>query len=63
MEKYWYLKIATECPVCGKGNVEKLRVYGEKPERWEDRNQFKSTYDHCMEEVYYCNSTWPRMRG
>lgn len=38
--KYWYMYYETECVLCGKGHIEKRRMYYPKPENYRDRYKF-----------------------
>jgi len=46
---YWYLTTINECPICGRQEVVKERMYTEKPVNPEDRFIFIQIYDWCME--------------
>ena len=52
MRPHWYRIHLGECPVCGSDQSYRERVYGERPEKNEDRYVYRpdsQTYDHCME--------------
>lgn len=49
---HWYMIYVGECPVCGRDQGYRERVYGKKPK--DQRKCYKQlstseTYDHCME--------------
>lgn len=46
-EKYWYKIVREHCPVCGEENNYKYRVYGPKPERYEDRLEYRYINHGC----------------
>ncbi len=49
--KHWYRLYIGECPVCGRDQSYRERVYGERPEDLKDRIIHLSdseTYDYCM---------------
>lgn len=51
-QKYWYRIHVGECPVCGRDKSYRERVYGEPPEKKEDRYVWlpdNETYDYCLE--------------
>ena len=49
--KHWYKMYVGECPVCGRDQSFRERVYGKRPKNPKKRyvylNQFE-TYDHCV---------------
>jgi hypothetical protein len=46
--KYWYLHTIVYCPVCGKEDRYKERIYGiPKPENGEERYRIIEAYDWC----------------
>jgi len=48
---YWYRLYFGECPVCGRDQSYRERVYGPKPKKPKDRIVYlpeTQTYDHCM---------------
>lgn len=47
MKPHWYLTIVTECPVCGRGDVARIRMYTPRPIDATDRFQYTIYYDHC----------------
>jgi hypothetical protein len=47
-KKHWYKQFTTECPLCGRGETIRERVYGEKPKNPEEMYSFESYYDSCM---------------
>lgn len=47
MTKYWYMTYIDECPVCGRGNTERKRMYTPKPENPADRYEYCVNYDYC----------------
>lgn len=46
-KKYWYMTYVEYCPVCGKEDTWRERRYTPRPEKWEDRHDFKEVYDWC----------------
>ncbi len=36
--KYWVKKTIHVCVLCGHEDIDRERMYSEKPDRWEDRN-------------------------
>jgi hypothetical protein len=51
-KKYWYRQYVGECPVCGKDQSWRERVYGTKPKDLTKvyiQLSDVETYDHCME--------------
>ena len=47
---HWYKMYLGECPVCGRDKSHRERVYGVRPEKWEDRYvqlSDQETYDWC----------------
>ncbi len=49
MQKHWYKKHITMCPVCQKEHIELERIYGERPKDYEDRQSTIEVYDWCNE--------------
>jgi hypothetical protein len=50
-KKHWYKMYVGECPVCGRDQSFRERVYGERPEDRKDRYEYLPdtfTYDNCM---------------
>ena len=45
--RYWYYVHTDYCPVCGKDDTARERIYGPRPEAREDRSSFHETYDWC----------------
>ena len=45
--RHWYFIDTHYCPPCGKEDVSRQRVYGPRPEAWEDRHAFSESYDWC----------------
>ena len=45
---YWYRMYVGECPACGRDASYRERVYGSKPEKWEDR------YVQLPQQKTYC---------
>ncbi len=46
--RYWYFVSETFCPACMRTTTLRERVYGERPERWEDRHERDNeSYDYC----------------
>jgi hypothetical protein len=48
-KKYWYKTTFDHCPACGKNSIYKERVYGQKPQKIEERHTTTETYDYCIE--------------
>lgn len=50
-QKHWYRIYVGECPVCGRDQSCRVRVYGPPPPRAERyvRLPDSQTYDHCLE--------------
>lgn len=46
-EKHWYKTVLEHCPVCGQENAYKYRVYGTKPEKYEDRLEHRYINHYC----------------
>jgi len=46
--RYWYFINEDYCPPCGRTDVSRERIYGPRPDRWEDRHQFSEIYDWCL---------------
>jgi len=52
-KKHWYKIHIGECPVCGRDQSYRERVYGKKPKNYKKRYVYlpdTQTYDHCMGE-------------
>ena len=50
-KKYWYRQYMGECPMCGRNQGWKERVYGEKPKDFTKiyiQLSESECYDHCM---------------
>jgi len=47
MLEHWYCLYETECVLCGRGEKWRERVYGPRPEKYEDR--------HVFEQFLCCN--------
>ncbi len=46
--RYWYFISSDYCPVCGKDDTTRERIYGERPSKWEDRHDYDwNAYDYC----------------
>ena len=45
--RHWYFTDEHYCPVCSRSVVSRHRVYGPRPEAWEDRHYFVESYDYC----------------
>lgn len=45
--RYWYYISVDYCPVCGSEDTTRERVYGPRPEKWEDRHEMMEYYDWC----------------
>ena len=53
---HWYLMHVSLCPVCGKDNGYRVRVYGTKPKDAEKRRVYESqhhSYCGCMDGEFY----------
>lgn len=51
--KYWYSITYYVYQVCGDGPIERVRRFGKKPKRWEDRHDFYSnTYCGCLDHQF-----------
>lgn len=46
-KRYWYFVYSDYCPVCGHNEDTRERIYGERPEKWEDRHKDVESYDGC----------------
>lgn len=46
-EKYWYKTVLEMCPICGEKREYKYRVYGEKPQREEERRGYTYINHYC----------------
>jgi hypothetical protein len=44
---YWYHISSYYCPICGRDDTFRERRYTPRPDRWEDRHEFKEVYDYC----------------
>lgn len=44
---YWYYVVDDYCPVCGRSDTYRERIYGERPKDWEQRHEFNEVYDGC----------------
>lgn len=47
--RHWYFLAWDYCPVCGREDGSRTRVYGPKPKRREDRVEYMEHYDYCQE--------------
>jgi len=47
--KHWYKIDKYECPVCGRGEEFRTRMYTDRPEKPEDRVTWHEQYDWCTE--------------
>ncbi len=47
-EKFWYKQDISECPVCGRTDIEKIRIYGNKPADPSEIYTYHQVYDNCM---------------
>jgi len=45
--EYWYMFKYEICPICGKEDNYKVRVYGERPKNREDRYVRTYMVGHC----------------
>ena len=45
--RHWYFVSESYCPLCMRTETARERVYGERPERWEDRHERDERYDYC----------------
>jgi len=48
---HWYFITVHYCPVCGFSEEFRERRYSSRPEKWEDRHEFKEMYDWCNERA------------
>jgi hypothetical protein len=46
-KKHWYKRTITECPVCGRGEDYRERIYGEKPKDPKKIYEYEVAYDWC----------------
>lgn len=45
---YWILTTIHECPICGRGNTYRERIYNRpKPKEPSKRYEYHDTYDYC----------------
>jgi hypothetical protein len=44
---YWYYIVSDYCPVCGREDITRTRLYGEKPKTWDERHKYNERYDWC----------------
>ena len=49
-DEYWYLITIYTCPVCGRRETSRERMYGKKPKELIARRRFVQEYDYCQEE-------------
>jgi hypothetical protein len=47
-KKHWYMIHYYECPICGSGGEERIRMYGRRPKSVWRRVRFHSLYDQCV---------------
>lgn len=47
--KYWYRTTIQECPICGRGDTYRERMYTKKPADVRKRYIYETHYDWCME--------------
>lgn len=47
MKKHWYKLYYEECPVCGRSDNWRERVYGRKPKKPSLRIFYKQAYCYC----------------
>jgi hypothetical protein len=48
--KYWYKITTYYCPICGKDDTFRTRVYEKdvpRPPEWNNRHEFRDMYDWC----------------
>lgn len=45
---HWYKFHVSRCPVCDASEIERERIYGEKPEDWTDRYEYHPLYCLCF---------------
>lgn len=51
--KYWYKTTTYYCPVCGKEEPDRERMYTPKPEDSSERYVYKQWYDSCEDYPEY----------
>jgi hypothetical protein len=50
MKQHWYRIHIRECPVCGRGETTRERVYGQRPVDPAERYDYNGmAYDYCLE--------------
>lgn len=47
MQKHWYKTTVQECPLCGRGDVYRERIYGDRPKDPYEFYVHQEIYDHC----------------
>ena len=47
--KYWIAFTRLECPVCGRGQEYRERMYTPKPKDPKERYEYLQSYDNCLE--------------
>lgn len=47
VRQHWYRSTTTACPVCGRGDTVRERVYGPRPVSFEERYFYSEVYDWC----------------
>lgn len=47
--KYWYHTTVIGCPICGRSESYKVRMYTKKPSEWYQRYELIDKYDYCNE--------------
>jgi hypothetical protein len=53
-DRHWYKMFVGGCPVCGKDQSYRVRIYGKRPEKIEDRYvqlSYADTYDNCLHGI------------
>jgi len=50
-KKYWYLFNLIECPVCGRLDKFKERMYSKRPKNKVDRYSYQQEYCYCQDRV------------
>ena len=45
--RYWYRVHFYDCPVCGRHETLRERVYGRKPKGYDKTHEFHTKYDWC----------------
>ena len=48
LKRHWYLTETSECPVCGNGSADKIRMFTKRPKNIQDRYKFYEYFDNCI---------------